>query len=285
MIDIIKMKPAEKSDYVFSEGQSKVFPLGRFNWIDCLLGDVQTFLDGIDSYLLSKCPGRGGGNLSVPILLSTALGLVSDLYVGKTDYMERTGDIPERSYRADNNVEQFVAHFFPQNYSKFPLLIWDGVRNGITHLFSPKPFQYQGEIIRFQFSVENKNASSFVTKEGETTFVRINDFELYDVFKKAIENYRQELENDEELQNKFIQAWDSIETYIRRIDTSDKNKFAEAKILVDETRISNNHLVLWEGRPIGNIMVSRPAKPTREIRTVEKGTIIVNSSIANTTLV
>lgn len=92
-----------------------------------------------------------GGNVSVPSIISTALELVFTIYAGKTEYMDKA------SYNATENVRQFVIRFFPDNYKKFPSLIWDGIRNGIIYTFSPKSFKYQGEIVRFQFYVENKN--------------------------------------------------------------------------------------------------------------------------------
>jgi hypothetical protein len=69
----------------------------RFNWItECLLGDIRTFLDGIEYSIIrkrgksaGKLP-RGGGNLSVPILVNTALEFVAALYAGKTEYIDKS---------------------------------------------------------------------------------------------------------------------------------------------------------------------------------------------------
>ena len=71
-----------------------------FNWITgCLLGDIRTFLDAIEYSIIrkkgkpaGKLP-RGGGNLSVPILVNTALEFVAELYTGKTEYMKFNTDI------------------------------------------------------------------------------------------------------------------------------------------------------------------------------------------------
>ncbi len=87
MKDPEKMTREEKSWYIFEDTSFEGRP--RFKWItDCLLGDIRTFLDGIESYtdnkekFAGKLP-RGGGNLSVPILISTALEFVTALYAGK----------------------------------------------------------------------------------------------------------------------------------------------------------------------------------------------------------
>lgn len=88
MKDPERMDKEEKRRYIFEdtsfEGRT------RFNWItDCLLGDILTFLDGIEykGEPAGKRP-RGGGNLSVPILINTALEFVAALYAGKTNYMK-----------------------------------------------------------------------------------------------------------------------------------------------------------------------------------------------------
>lgn len=131
----------------------------------------------------------------------------------------------------------------PNRYKKIPLLFWDGIRNGIVHTFSPKPFVYQQNYIRFQFFVEVRNVPAHVTKVNNTILIRINIFELYQLLKKAIEDYRAELENNENLQDKFILAWSSIDEYTRDIDR-DVEKANEAKILLSELQKSNNYLLL-----------------------------------------
>jgi len=92
------MNNEEKRKYIFEDTSFEGRP--RFNWIiDCLLGDIWAFLDGIEYFIIQskrepagKSP-RGGGNLSVPILINTALEFVAELYIGKTDYMKFNTDI------------------------------------------------------------------------------------------------------------------------------------------------------------------------------------------------
>ena len=82
-----------KHKYIFEDTSFEGRP--RFKWItDCLLGDIRTFLDGIENVTdnkdkIARKTFRGGGNLTVPILINTALELVSELYAGKTKYMLR----------------------------------------------------------------------------------------------------------------------------------------------------------------------------------------------------
>ena len=93
MEDPEKMTKEEKYRYIFED--TRVEGHTCVKWItDCLLGDIRTFLDGIENYtdnkerFAFKPRPRGGGNLSVPILIYTALEFVAALYTGKTKYME-----------------------------------------------------------------------------------------------------------------------------------------------------------------------------------------------------
>jgi len=112
-----KMSSEEKYDYIFSEK--------RFEWIDhALIGDIQTFEDGIKhnyfpprQFLPTDFP-RGGGNLALPILVCTSLDLISALYTGCNN--------------ATENVKKFIGEYSPGFYKEFPLIFWNGVRNGIT---------------------------------------------------------------------------------------------------------------------------------------------------------
>ena len=309
MKDPVKMTKTGKYNYIFAPDPSRNNEI-RFDWIyHCLLGDIQTFLDGVENFTQNKGEfsdnlPRGGGNLSVPILISTALEFVAALYMGKTNYIlcfsediseelreewnqlkienltnrlremikSKGLKINERAtiasisknrieidkyqikkeagklnvyenYNATDNVGRFIEYFFPKEYKNIPFLLWDGVRNGLVHTFSPKPFKYHQNYIRFQFFVEDRNVQARVTKVDNTILIRINIFELYQLLKKAIEDYRAELENNENLQDKFILAWASIEEYTRNID-HDVEKSNEAKRLLSELKKSNNYPLL-----------------------------------------
>ncbi len=99
------------------------------------------------------------------------------------------------SYNATDNVRSFIEDFFTTEYKQIPLLLWDGVRNGLVHSFYPKSFSYQ--------------------KSSQSSY-----FELYRVLEKAIEDYLDKLKHDETLQDKFIRAWSSIEDYTDKADSN-----------------------------------------------------------------
>jgi hypothetical protein len=215
------VKKEEKLDYIF--GNHPANPIqNRFGWLNAaLLGDIQTFIEGIKAILNGTAKSSqndvyGGGNLSIPILVCTGLELVSALYVGETKY--KSG----RKYNAAENVEAFVNRFFPSHGKKIPRLLWDGVRNGIDHLFNPKPFQYSQNRIQFTFYVQDSRVLTHVTKSKDLVLIRVNSIEFYLVLKQAINNYRIELTNDEELQCHFINAWQSIENHVQHIACKSK---------------------------------------------------------------
>lgn len=327
MKDTEIMTEEEKRKYIFEDTRFEGRP--HVKWItDCLLGDIRTFLDGIEYFKIQnkgkpagKSP-RGGGNLSVPILINTALEFVAELYTGKTDYMKFNTDIKfkkdlevdkkvseglkreftirnfplpktheitktdkgweikdkdtdktyylvtkdkkkqnylfcwddvpsnnedflkflndylnivwaknegieknddktiavskgtesltlsldeeqnevtlladkkcqvfisqkkngkrniyemkakklifhfrdKEDYDATKNAKEFIPRYFPEEYKDIPSLLWDGIRNGLVHTFSPKPFTYKGSFIRFQFYVEDQNFPSYIEK-------------------------------------------------------------------------------------------------------------------------
>lgn len=242
MKDPARMTKIEKYRYIFALDPNRNNEI-RFDWISHgLLGDIQTFLDGVENFIQNKGEisdnlPRGGGNLSVAILVNTGLEFVSALYIGKTEYKDG------KNYNATENVKEFIAHFFPNSYKEIPLLLWDGIRNGIVHTFSPKPFEYQQNYIRFQFFVEDQNVPAHVTKVNNIILIRINSFELYQLLKKVIEDYRAELEKNENLQDKFILAWSSIEEYTRNIN-HDVEKSNEVEILLSKLKKSNSYSLL-----------------------------------------
>jgi hypothetical protein len=223
------MNEINKYNYIFTQDPNHNNEI-RIDWINnCLLGDIQTFFDGIDFYInnkdrySNKIP-RGAGNISIPILINTALEFVSALYVGKSKYIDD-------SYNATDNVKEFMNKFF--NSVEIPLLFWDGVRNGITHMFSPKAFNCKDYSIHFQFFVEDKKIKSHIINENKTIKIKINIFEMYGQLKYATNKYITELKCNPELQDKFIKVWESIETYSRNID-KDNGKTKEVDLLINK---------------------------------------------------
>ena len=256
MKDTEKMTKEEKYRYIFKDKSFEGRP--RVKWItDCLLGDIRTFLDGIENYtdnkerFVFKPRPRGGGNLSVPILICTALEFVSRLYVGATKFKSSEG------YIAKENAKKFIEKYFPEKYKAIPLLLWDGIRNGLVHTFSPKPFKYGNNYIRFQFYVENRNFPSHIKKVNDTIVISINVFELYRILENAIEDYLDDLKKDENeaLRDKFIKAWSSIEEDFQREITENSEYRDDAKALLDYLGSSSDALLLEDLNKVVNTVL------------------------------
>lgn len=240
------MSPKEKYDYIFSFSTPELpNPITRFEWIEkVIFGDIQTFMDGIHNYLsqkdtFPKDPPRGGGNLALPILICSALELTSALYAGKTMQKDRRG------YNATDNVKEFVIRYFPGFFPQFPLIFWDGIRNGITHSSFPKFFEYDGKIIGLSFFVEDPNAQSNIRESNNIILIAINSLELVRILKDSIQKYRIDLQKSEDLQNKFIEAFSSLEEVIK-ID-KDKLKGEEAKKMIE--MITRKKFIIIELKP------------------------------------
>ena len=254
MEDLEKMTTDKKRWYIFEDTSFEGRP--RFKWIiDCLLGDIQTFFDGIENFIKNKeKSGKrdGGGNLSVPILISTALEFVAALYTGKTKYQIKKEGEKLNKYNATDNVRRFIKDFFPKEYKDIPSLLWDGVRNGLVHSFYPKSFSFQRSsqrserYIQFQFYVEDKNISSHFNKDNDTIWICINVFELYRVVKKAIEDYLDKLKHDKTLQDRFIKAWSSVEDYRDKADSNQLDEIEKLKKLLDYLDLNSAAPILRE---------------------------------------
>lgn len=222
MIDISTLNGTHRLEYIFGENDGPI--TNRFNWLKgALLGDIQTFENTMQS---APRLVQGGGNLSIPIIICTGLELASALYVGETSYIRK---VPK--YDATTNVEHFINEFFIGRAHEIPRLIWDGVRNGIDHLFFPKPLRYSEFTIQFTFY---RGGESQAIKTNNFIEMRINISELFNIFGQALERFEDRLRNEAQLQLNFITAWDSFESYIRNIDPSETEKFREARYLLAE---------------------------------------------------
>lgn len=221
-----KMSPEEKNDYIFSE---KISGLGgtRFDWIDhALMGDIQTFVDGINynyfpprQFLPTDSP-RGGGNLALPILVSTSLDLISALCFGTPN--------------ATDNVKKFIEKYFPGFYKEFPSIFWDGVRNGITHKFYPKSFQYNGNTIYFTFFINDPNVKSHIENKGKIVTIWLNSFELVRISKESIQKYKKDLQISDPLQTNFIRVFQSLEDFQDLKNTQEVEAEKIVKILTSK---------------------------------------------------
>jgi len=135
--------------------------------------------------------------------------LVSALYVGRTKYLD------EKNYNAEDNVAQFINDFFPDHSKRIPRVLWDGVRNGVDHLFIPKTMQCAQNKILFNFRRGEQDSDVYRTQG--IICISINVIAFHRTLRQAIEDYKNKLQNDEQLQSKFINAW-SLSIFFQRID-------------------------------------------------------------------
>jgi hypothetical protein len=220
MINVNSMSEDERNDYIFGDHLGQDIPItNRFGWLErALIDDIQTIINVNQNAQANQNALHllvGGGNLSIPILVCTALELTSALYTCNTKYLG--------GYNAEDNVKIFGYNFFPDHIRWIPRIIWDGVRNGIDHLFIPKIIQHHRTLIQFSFYMDGE---STVIGNNDSVVIMINSIELFHILESAIHSYREELQNSITLQRKFIIAWDSIEfpTFLKPTDTQKINE-------------------------------------------------------------
>lgn len=197
-------------DYVFKRDPPK-HPDGRWNWVEtCLLGDIRTALDGVaECYCrrpvrqrLEQHDGvqRGGGNLALPVMMWMAVDFMSYLYSEEQDGTLR--------------ARHFISEFFPGHSAQIGWLLWDGMRNAMTHCYLPREYDAgNGECIRFVWFSEPDQASHclIVPEEGGIAIL-VNIFGFYGALRTAAMAYRAELRTSEDLQKRFRRRWQEMET-------------------------------------------------------------------------
>jgi hypothetical protein len=114
------MNKKERFDYIFGNHKDD-YITNRFGWLDALLSDIRTLIDGGQAFVKDEIKptlagSHGAGNVSIPILVCTGLELLSALYVGKTRYMGPSG------YNATENVRKFFNHFIQGHAKRIPVL-------------------------------------------------------------------------------------------------------------------------------------------------------------------
>jgi len=184
----------QRRSYIFEEhfeGEDRT----RFSWItDCLLGDIRTFLDGIkeatgtNQKIESKLH-QGGGNLSVPILISTALEFVAALYAGKTQ----------------------------DGYMKFPFPKEEGY---VTDLNDGKiPDDLKNEFKNRKFPLPENPAVKTVAESKKWKIKQREDLETEDAETKSIYYHVNLMDKGKKLHIHFLgkkeyKSTDNVETFI-----------------------------------------------------------------------
>ena len=233
------MTKQEKHDYIFREVPAGL-TMSRWDWVErCLLGDIRTLLDGVRHYITYGGRSddgypRGGANFSLPIVIGTAIDILSDVYAGETYYAESSGSSSSEAVRA----ARFIKRYFPGLSSEVARLLWDGMRNGLTHDFKPKRFQYKGEYIGFRFSIDEQGRDSCVERDGDTLLIVVNVFDLCEALTQAVSRYKRDLETSEALHHKFIAVAKAIEHQKR--DITDSRPYArEAETLRSKLKMAD----------------------------------------------
>jgi len=133
-----------------------------------------------------------------------------------------------------------VEEYFPKQGVKIPLIIWDGIRNGNTHLFMPNVIKVYNTFVTFTFVVStNSLRLTSASKSGNEINIRFNGIEFSRIFKRAVEKYRSDLDRDHKLQDNFINAWESIDNTPHKL-TRDKRKIPkEVNTLNTRLQFSN----------------------------------------------
>jgi hypothetical protein len=194
------MNKEQRLEYIFGDRPGD-YITNRFGWLNALLSDIRTLIDGGQGFVNGKIEptlkgSHGAGNVSIPILVCTGLELASALYTGNR-------------YNATDNVKKFIEEFFPADLKKIPQILWDGIRNGTTHVFIPNTIRVSRTHVQFSFFVDqSSDKPSSVTKSGLNITIYVNSIQFYHILKRSIDKYRSKLKTDNKLQLDFITAWE-----------------------------------------------------------------------------
>jgi hypothetical protein len=195
------MNRDERLDYIFGNHKNE-YIANRFGWIDALLSDIRTLIDGGQGFVKGEIKpmlegSHGAGNVSIPMLVCTGLELVSALYTGN-------------KHRARDNVKKFVEAFFPDDGKKISAILWQGIRNGTNHAFIPNTITVSTNRVVFSFFVSHAlDNTSYITKSNDELTLNINSIQFYHILKEAICEYKSKLESEDSLQLNFIDGWES----------------------------------------------------------------------------
>ena len=230
-IMFMNMNKEERLDYIFGNHKGE-YIANRFGWLDALLSDIRTLIDGGQGFVKGEIKptlegSHGAGNISIPILVCTGLELASKLYTGN-------------KHNATDSVKKFIQEFFPNDGKKLPGVLWKGIRNGTNHAFIPNTIEVSKNHFQFSFFVSqsiDKEPPCVTKSNGEIITIYINSIQFYHVLKQAIDKYKSKLETDENLQCDFIAAWRSKQEPYNY--TNDPLIPIEVRYLLEKLRHSN----------------------------------------------
>lgn len=220
---------SDNFDYIFSDPCEPIGGGTRWSWVDGYLSDLEVFLQGLEG-----C--SDGRSLTFSILICSAIDFISDLYAGDTEYRHCKKLTKAKTCQHSNqttpakrcqcnldhtNFEQaivacdFIKDFFDGIAAQIPHLIWDGLRNGMTHTSMPKQFKLGNRKLGFVFFGAKSNCG--LLRIDDRAKIIFGARGLLDALKRAVDRYKGRLESEPDLQAKFRIAWGSIENYTRTI--------------------------------------------------------------------
>jgi hypothetical protein len=193
-------------DYVFTEFCPLVDGT-RWHWIECLCADLRTLLMGVRA-------NGGGGNCTFPIAVCAGIDFVSDLYGGDTKYLHETGacDCPKgQRFSQAALAAAFIQDCFDGLSTEIAPMLWDGMRNGLTHTFMPKGYKDGESVVRLAFESGEFLVPSRIERDGDIVRIVVNVYSLGKAFGRAVDRYEQLLRTDASRRSNFHKAWRSIE--------------------------------------------------------------------------
>jgi hypothetical protein len=211
--------------WIFEEPDAKG-NTSRWGWTDdWLLGDMRTFLLGAQEAVSDPTRkafgGRlGGGNFSIPVLLTMALELLGRLHEGDTSHPGKKG------YVAAYNVSK-ITHHFHGFAGQFCSLLWELTRNGLHHAFRPHRMYLQGiqnSTLGYVFTCHPQHPSVLVRVAEDDYYIVLNAADAVDALQSSVQDYAKELRCDFAAKQRFAAAFDALESgnYAVRTDAVEK---------------------------------------------------------------
>ncbi|MEN6641207.1 MAG: hypothetical protein ABFE08_02040 [Armatimonadia bacterium] len=104
-----------------------------------------------------------------------------------------------------------MREFFEGIAADIPNILWDGFRNGLTHMLMPKTQAMGGHQCFFRVMSQSPEPAE-VVHSGTNYAIELNVWDLLDQLEGAVSRYKERLEADEKLQAKFRTVWEAGES-------------------------------------------------------------------------
>jgi hypothetical protein len=198
-----KMSKTEKYNFIFlPDNPTNPKSISKFDEIAKIpFQDIDFLIESVQKKIKYNKDNRIDYDLSIginsiPILCFSQIQLITNYCYG----------IQNQDKSDPNNVEKFIKKFFYEGFEKIPRIIWDGMRNGMMHQFYPKSYQLNANHIKISCYIEDERLATHIYLNNGVLLIAVNSFQFANVCRNAIQNYKKDLESDEELQNCFITA-------------------------------------------------------------------------------